>query len=65
MAFALKNFYNNLEIYSENPLRIEHTSQEQFVEYVQSIVTGINTFSFDKNLTEEDYIKIFNLTKDI
>ncbi len=65
MAFALKNFYNNLEIYSVNPQRIEHTSQEQFVEYVQSIVTGIDTFSFDKNLTEEDYIKIFNLTKEI
>jgi len=65
MAFALKNFYNNLEVYSETPQRIEHTSQEQFVEYVQSIVTGIDTFSFDKNLTEEDYIKIFNLIEEI
>lgn len=65
MAFALKNFYNNLEIYSENLQSLEHTSQEHFVEYIQSIVTGLDTFSYDKNLTEENYNKIFNLTKDV
>lgn len=64
-AFALKNFYNNLEIYSENLQSLEHTSQEQFVEYVQSIITGLDTFSYDKNLTEDNYNKIFNLTKEV
>ncbi len=65
MAFALKNFYNNLEIYSENTQRIEHTSQEQFVEYIQSLITGLDTFTYEKDLTEENYDNIFNLTKEI